>query len=66
MVPAHGLDIALSRQIMVFHSARRIRPRFGRTIFKDGANYHRWCFADRETALAFQEQFGGKICSSLK
>jgi hypothetical protein len=51
---------------MVFHSARRIRPRFGRTIFKDGANYHRWCFPDRETALAFQEQLGGKICSSLE
>lgn len=66
IVPPQGLDVALSRQIMAFHSARNVRPRFGRTSFRNGANYHRWCFSDLETARAFHEQFGGEFHGKLE
>ena len=65
VVPVQGLDITISRQVMTFHKARHLRPRFGRTVFRDGANYHRWCFSDLETAQAFQQQFGGEFRSNL-
>jgi hypothetical protein len=65
MVPVQGLDLVTSRQVMTFHKARHIRPPFGRTTFRDGANYHRWCFSDLETARAFQEQFGGAFRNKL-
>jgi hypothetical protein len=58
-VAAAGLDIALNRQIVEFHKSRRIQPRHGRTILKDGETYYRWCFPDSTTARAFVEQFGG-------
>ena len=58
-VAASGLGVELNRQIVGFHTSRRIPPRFGRTIFRDGQSYYRWCFSDLETARAFLEQFGG-------
>ena len=51
-VAAKGLDIELNRQIVEFHKSRRIPPRFGRSIFRDGQSYYRWCFSDLETARA--------------
>ena len=54
-----GLDIALNRQIVEFHKSRRIQLRHGRTIWKGGEIYSRWCFPDSTTARAFVEQFGG-------
>jgi hypothetical protein len=62
-VPATGLDTTLNRQIMTFHKSRHIQPRFGRTIFRDGETYYRWCFSDLLTARTFLEQFGGEFCS---
>jgi len=58
-VTASGLDVELSRQIVGFHNSRRIRPRFGRTVFRDGQTFYRWCFSDLATARAFVEQFDG-------
>jgi hypothetical protein len=58
-VAASGLDRELNAQIIGFHKSRRILPRFGRTAFRDGQNYYRWCFSDLATAHAFVEQFGG-------
>jgi hypothetical protein len=58
-VAANGLDIELNSQIVGFHKSRHLRPRFGRTVFRDGQNYYRWCFSDLATARAFVEQFGG-------
>jgi len=58
-VAANGLVVELNREIVGFHKSRRIPPRFGRTVFRDGQSYYRWCFSDLETARAFVEQFGG-------
>jgi hypothetical protein len=58
-VAANGLDVELSRQISGFHKSHRIPPRFGRTVFRDGQSYYRWCFSDLATARAFVEEFGG-------
>ena len=58
-VAAKGLYIELNRQIVDFHKSRRILPRFGHTVFRDGRSYYRWCFSDLATARAFVEQFGG-------
>ena len=58
-VAANGLNVELNGQIIGFHKSRRIEPRFGRTIFREGQSYYRWCFSDLETARAFIEQFGG-------
>jgi hypothetical protein len=58
-VAANGLDRELNRQIVDFHKSRRVEPRHGRTAFRDGQTYYRWCFSDVETARAFVEQFGG-------
>ena len=60
-VAANGLDVELNRQIVGFHKSRGIPPRFGRTIFRDGQSYYRWCFFDLEMARAFVEQFGGAL-----
>ena len=54
-----GLDVELNRQIVVFHYSHRIQARFGRTTFRAGRSYYRWCFSDLATARAFVEQFGG-------
>jgi hypothetical protein len=56
---ANGLDVGLNGEIVGFHKSRRIPPRFGRTIWRDGQLYYRWCFSDLPTARAFLEQFGG-------
>jgi len=58
-VAANGLVVELNREIVGFHKSRRFPPRFGRTVFRDGQSYYRWCFSDLETARAFVEQFGG-------
>jgi hypothetical protein len=58
-VAANGLDVELNRQIVGFHNSNCIPARFGRTIFRDGQSYYRWCFSDLETARDFVEQFGG-------
>jgi len=58
-VAANGLDVELNNQIVGFHKSRRIPPKFGRSMFRDGQSYYRWCFADLDTARAFVEQFGG-------
>ena len=58
-VAANGLDIELNRQIVGFHKARNIKPRYGQTLKREGGLYYRWCFLDLETARAFVEQFGG-------
>jgi len=58
-VAAKGLGVELSRQIVDFHKSRRVAPRFGRSTFRDGKSYYRWCFSDLEAARAFAEQFGG-------
>jgi len=58
-VAANGLDRALSREIVAFHKSQYVKPRFGRTIFRDGQSYFRWCFSDLDIARAFLEKFGG-------
>jgi len=58
-VATNGLDVELNRQIIGFHKSHRVRPRLGRTIWRDEQLYYRWCFSDLETARAFIEQFGG-------
>ena len=56
-----GLDVELSRQIMLFHQSRHIQPRFGRRIVGGRGNLHyRWCFSDLLNARAFMERFGGE------
>jgi len=35
-VAASGLVVELNREIVGFHKSRRIPPRFGRTVFRDG------------------------------
>jgi hypothetical protein len=58
-VVGDGLDVSLSRRIMELHKSRHIQPRHGRTIFRQGQTYYRWCFSDLATARGFLEQFGG-------
>lgn len=58
-VAASGLSVELNGQIVSFHKSRRIEPRFGRTVFRNGGSFYRWCFSDLTTARAFVEQFGG-------
>jgi hypothetical protein len=58
-VAGNGLDRVLNRQIVVFHKSRSVEPRHGRTAFREGKTYYRWCFSDLATARAFAEQFGG-------
>jgi hypothetical protein len=63
-VAGNGLDVSLSRRIMEFHKSGNIRPRHGRTIFRQGQTYYRWCFSDLATAQAFIEKFGGELCET--
>ena len=58
-VAAKGLKVELSCEIVDFHKSRSIAPQLGRTAFRDGKSYYRWCFSDLETARAFVGQFGG-------
>jgi hypothetical protein len=64
-VAAAGLDVVLSRQILEFHKSRHIQLRHGRTIFRYGQIYYRWCFADMPTARSFSEQFGGSLTNLI-
>jgi hypothetical protein len=59
LVAANGLDVELNNQIVGFHRSRRIPPKFGRSIFRNGQSYYHWCFSELDTARAFVEQFGG-------
>jgi hypothetical protein len=61
-VGAGGLDLELSRRVMEFHKSRHTLQRQGRTIYKEGEIYYRWCFSDLTTARAFIGQFGGEFC----
>jgi hypothetical protein len=63
-VAANGWEVELNRQIVVFHKSRGLTPQLGRTAFRDGKSYYRWCFSDLETARAFVEQFGGTFCKT--
>jgi hypothetical protein len=58
-VGSNGLDVEVNGQIVDFHKSRRIPPKFGRTAFRDGQSYYRWCFSDLDVARAFLEKFGG-------
>jgi hypothetical protein len=58
----HGLDVGLGRRIMHFHNSRRIKPRHGHIVLKEGKTYYRWCFSDLAIAQDFIEQFGGEFC----
>jgi hypothetical protein len=60
-ITANKLDAELSRQIVVFHTSRKIRVRHGRQITKENKIYFRWCFPDLTTAGAFIERFGGTV-----
>jgi hypothetical protein len=62
-VAAEGLDVTLSRRIMIFHKLQSIQPKHGRRNFggPKGSSY-RWCFSDLATARAFIAQFGGALC----
>src|SRR5215469_17220592 len=71
-VAAKGLKVELSRQIVDFHKSRGIAPQLGRTAFRDGKSYYRWCFSELETARALSnslverstKQRTDKNCSS--
>ena len=60
-VPADKLGVELSRQMMNFHSSRKIQTRQGRRIVRGHKIYFRWCFSDLATARAFMEQFDGEV-----
>jgi hypothetical protein len=45
-----------------FHNSRRIKPRHGHIVLKEGKTYYRWCFSDLAIAQDFIEQFGGEFC----
>ena len=69
-VAANGLNVELNGQIIGFHKSRRIEPRFGRTVFREGQSYYRWCFpiwrrlAPLSNSLAehFTKQPALKLC----
>ena len=67
-VAANGLNVELNGQIIGFHKSRRIEPRFGRTVFREGQSYYRWCFSDLETARAFSNSLAERFTkqSALK
>ena len=61
VLPAHGLDVRVNREMVTFCRLRSIRPRFGRRRRKRTGQYLcRWCFSDQAIADAFREQFGGE------
>jgi hypothetical protein len=64
-VAANGLDVELNGQIVGFHKSRGIPPRFGRTAFREGRSYYRWCFSELEVARAFAGQFDGAFYTQL-
>ena len=60
VLPVHGLDVRVNREMVTFCRLHKIRPRFGRRRKRTGQDYCRWCFSDKEIADAFREQFGGE------
>ena len=64
-VAAKGLNVELNSQIVGFHKSHHTPPRFGRTAFRGGQIYYRWCFFDLATARAFAERFGGAFYKQL-
>jgi hypothetical protein len=60
-VATNGLDVGLNCEIVAFHKSRGATPIFGRTMFRDGQNYYRWCFSDVDMARAFFQKFGGSF-----
>jgi hypothetical protein len=56
-----GLDIKLSRQIVLFHESRYVQPEYGRTIVSPRGLICRWCFSELSIAHDFIEQFGGRF-----
>jgi hypothetical protein len=56
-----GLDVKLSRQIVLFHQSRHVQPQYGRTIVSQRGLIGRWCFNDLSIAHGFIEQFGGRF-----
>ena len=44
-----------------FHARHGIQAQRGRSRRDDGRDYIRWCFADREIAAAFANEFGAKV-----
>jgi hypothetical protein len=66
VLPVHGLDIRVNREMVMFCHMRNIRPRFGRRRKRTGQYTCRWCFLDEAIADAFGEDFGGKrVTNSL-
>jgi hypothetical protein len=57
VLPVHGLDIRVNREMVTFCHIRNIRPRFGRRRKRTGQYTCRWCFSDKAIADAFREQF---------
>ena len=60
VLPEHGLDVGVNREMVTFCRLRNIRPRFGRRRKRTGQYLCRWCFSDQAIADAFREQFGGE------
>jgi hypothetical protein len=60
VLPVHGLDIHVNREMVAFCRLHNIRPRFGRKRRRTGQYLCRWCFSDKAIADAFCERFGGE------
>jgi hypothetical protein len=60
------LDVELSRRILDFHRSRKIQPRHGRRIVREGQFFFRWCFSDSDTASAFTQRFGGEVAQPVR
>jgi hypothetical protein len=60
VIPANGFGRTLDA-MMAFHRERGIEYRRGRSEYRAGRDYCRWCFADAETAEAFRVKFGGAV-----
>jgi hypothetical protein len=54
-LPPNGFDVRTNREMVKFHRACDIRPRFGLTRNRKGQRY---CFSDAAIAEAFRERFG--------
>jgi hypothetical protein len=64
-VVSDGLDIELTRRIMLFHKSRHVEPRYGRRLTTArGKIHYGWCFSDLSIARAFAEQFDGRFRKS--
>jgi hypothetical protein len=59
-VPLGGFGKRLN-EMHEWHRARDIEPQGGRGRHDDKRDYVRWCFADRDIAVAFAAEFGGAV-----